>query len=742
MTIRTVPEHRLAYTLKGISGARFEAIAKRIFATVFKETFRPLGGMHDGGADGSLSSYIQEVEGKPNTFVQFSVTDESRVRRKIQDTIDALRKAGREPRQIIYGLNASLPMSDVIAQEVFDSHSVMVQVRDFQSLLQYVNSDDGANQAFYDFFSDEIGTLSRAASLPLSAVTRYAGDPTVYVYLNHELRERFARDKLNDRVLDALIYWALRNTDPDKDAFKARDEIARDIEGSFPVARSVLIPNLDNRLAALSRKGAGDLERLRHHKTRNAFCLPYEMRAQLAVEASEMLSLQESYKNSIAARLAAEAETTLDQAQCNAACVLIFETVHRYFVEQGVLLAAVLEQKLETITMSDQVVEDVMAEVLETMSGSATVAPETFGACMKVLRSLFYRASAMERQYMLYLSRTSCLLVTMQSAPKLLEYLNQLGGNFRLLVGSDLLVKAISEYFLDSENRQVTNLLAVCKQLGSELVFPETSLNEVFHNLHSSDLEFRNHYAPREAFLKPSDLLACDRILIRAYLHAKRQKSGPRSWAEFVNQLADPDGVRGKSEQARQSLREVLCKRHGMKFLSTQEMIDKTNNSNVAALAQQMEESVEIKHVEIAYNDALMAHATYALRQEDGESGVYDGFGFRTWWLTKKTRVLGLTGHLVRTHGGVPYVMRPEFILNFVALAPRAADVRRSCALLLPTTAGLQLGHYLSPEVMKGLLHDAEEWAKLSPERVSTMMSEKVNQLTHDRFKRYPHCVT
>lgn len=56
---------------------------------------------------------------------------------------------------------------------------------------------------------------------------------------------------------------------------------------------------------------------------------------------------------------------------------------------------------------------------------------------------------------------------------------------------------------------------------------------------------------------------------------------------------------------------------------------------------------------------------------------------------------------------------------------------------LLPTTAGLQLGQHLQPEVMHALLQDAAEWARLTPERVSVMLAEKVNRLKHDRYKRY-----
>jgi len=59
--------------------------------------------------------------------------------------------------------------------------------------------------------------------------------------------------------------------------------------------------------------------------------------------------------------------------------------------------------------------------------------------------------------------------------------------------------------------------------------------------------------------------------------------------------------------------------------------------------------------------------------------------------------------------------MRPEFLLNFVALAPKASEVRKAFANLLPTTAGLQLGQFLKPGVMEDLMRDASEWTSLSP---------------------------
>lgn len=737
MALRLVPDDLLLYLMDRVSGSSFEAFAKLVFAIHFGEEFSPLGGIHDGGADGSISSYLQEVKGKPTTFVQFSVTNEGGAKGKIAGTIEALRKAGRDPHQLIYATSRALPKADLITQEVFETHAVMVQVRDFERIKGYINTEGRANHVFYQSFNPEISALSRAADLDLSAVSEFAKDPTVYVFLNHELRDRFSRDHLNDRVLDALIYWSLRDTDPDNDRVRPRADIATAIEDAFPPAKSVLIPRMNARLTELSKKDSAGVERLRHYRATDSFCLPFEMRQTLAIEASSAVARQQAFRASIEVRLRDElqsAPSPVGAAVCNE---LIFSTVHRYFIEQGLVLAAFLEGQLEGLQISDQIVEDIMVKALAEIQNGKSISPEMFGACMAVLRGIFYRTSTCERDYMAYLSRTSCLLVTLNSAPRLLEYLNQMGGNFRLLVGSDLLVKAISERYLDRKHQQVANLLVVCKQLGSELVLAEPTLNEVFTHLHAADLEFRNHYAEQEPYLKPADISECDRIMIRAYFHARRVVGGPESWRGFVNQLTDPDGLRSKTDAARQALRALLVQRFGMTYMSMDELENSVPKVRVEELAARLRELGQVKHEELAYNDALMVYATYAQRRKKNEAGIYDGFGFRTWWLTKSTRILASTGAIVQSEGGVPYIMRPEFILNFVALAPKAADVRKSLADLLPTTAGLQLGQHLQPDVMHSLLRDAAEWARITPERVSVLMSDKVNRLKHDRFKQY-----
>lgn len=208
----------------------------------------------------------------------------------------------------------------------------------------------------------------------------------------------------------------------------------------------------------------------------------------------------------------------------------------------------------------------------------------------------------------------------------------------------------------------------------------------------------------------------------------------------FVNQFADPSGLKARSAGARVGLKGFLVQRFGMEYMSTDDLQATVSPEKVDILAESLEQARgSDKHQDLSQNDALMVYATYAQRRIHREEGIYDGFGFRTWWLTKETRIVGMTGSLVQAEGGTPYVMRPEFLLNFVTLAPKASTVRQSFSEFLPTTAGLQLGKYLDDDVMHSLLKDVNEWSQLPAERVSVLLDEKVNKLKYDRFKQYTH---
>jgi hypothetical protein len=152
-------------------------------------------------------------------------------------------------------------------------------------------------------------------------------------------------------------------------------------------------------------------------------------------------------------------------------------------------------------------------------------------------------------------------------------------------------------------------------------------------------------------------------------------------------------------------------------------------------LAEALERN--FKKAILARNDAAMALAVYAHRRTGREQEKYDGFGLRTWWLTKETSVLQHTGAVVQRHGATPYIMRPEFLLNFLSLSPAMEDVDPVVRDLLPSHVGLQIGQHLGDDRMRKIMVHVDEWKLLPEARREVRVTEAIDQLKYDRLKRY-----
>lgn len=291
----------------------------------------------------------------------------------------------------------------------------------------------------------------------------------------------------------------------------------------------------------------------------------------------------------------------------------------------------------------------------------------------------------------------------------------------------------MSESFLPSEHRHVTNLLKVAKAAGASLILTEPVANEVFTHLHATHLEFRNYYADQEPYISPALASQSDRIMIRTYFYAKLLMKRVTGWRSFVEMFVEFDDLASKTTRGESQLQAFLCKTFDLEPLLRVDLAKGVDMSGVEQLAAALEGKKDI----LAKNDALMCFAVYAQRARGGEQAIYDGFGLRTWWLTKETSLLQHTGAIVREHGGTPFIMRPEFLLNFLSSSPKAAEVDPVVRELLPSHVGLQIGQHLHPGHMHKLLGHVSEWKGFPDARREIRITEAVDQLKYDRLKRY-----
>ena len=355
----------------------------------------------------------------------------------------------------------------------------------------------------------------------------------------------------------------------------------------------------------------------------------------------------------------------------------------------------------------------------------------------QLLNTLFYNSSPNQRKFLHYLSRTFVLLFTLKAEPRIIEYFSTMGSNFRLFVGTDILVKALSERYVKEEDQRCRNVLKASADAGMQLCLSSSVLDEIHTHIKATYWEYRNHIAPIEQYMNRDLIRNCGKILIRAYFYAK-EKGSVRSWKSFVEQFVSYDNV--TTGKGREELKKYLISEYRLTIYENEELEACVNADKVNMLAQTLLDNGEKENMALAHNTALLVHGIYGLRSRDKESSGGSPFGFNTWWLTNQKRVTKHTHDLIKSRYA-QYIMRPEFVLNFLAIAPSCEQIRETYANVFPSTLGIELGHRLDDDVFHQVLSQVSEWKNKEPGRINALVSELSDTLKSDQFKVYDETV-
>ena len=87
---------------------------------------------------------------------------------------------------------------------------------------------------------------------------------------------------------------------------------------------------------------------------------------------------------------------------------------------------------------------------------------------------------------------------------------------------------------------------------------------------------------------------------------------------------------------------------------------------------------------------------------------------------------------------GARYIMRPEFLINFMSLSPSAEEVRKSFATIFPTLLGIKLSNRMRDELFKEVIARVKEAFEISEGRARALASELADRLKGDLYKEYP----
>jgi hypothetical protein len=741
--METVDTRVVDIALERVPGTSFENFVQGFFAATIGPEYVPLGGTHDGGADGFEDPGLFEAT-TPTRFMQASVTSDTVG--KIRRTVRRLREFGRDPRSLLYATSQRVPVIDKLENDLSEELNVRLTIRDGAYFSAHINDSPGTKQAFSSHLAPTVSFLKEIGSSRLVDELSNLPARTLCVFIGQELDRRRGKTELLEAVTDSLILWSLEGTDPDKGIFLSQKQIEERVIETLPAAKKFFRGVLSHRLEALCAK-MGNARQINFHRKHQGYCLPFETRKLIREENVEdetlRLRVSDIFRQRASKLLIGDTDNLPHTEQVVEVC---HRAIHQTFHAQGLEMAMFMEQDSENRRDAEvPAMQDHVHRAMEKLNIAPKTASLICGTALSVLRGAFYESTGEERQYFRKLCRTYILLFMLKNEPRIVEYFRGMTSNFNLYIGSDLIVRCLSEHLLSAEDQMTKNALKIMRASGSTLILTDRALDEVWHHLRGTNLEYRNNYQDIHNYIAPNLVSQIGKILIRAFFYARFSdlESGrrPMDWVRYLGSFVTVSDL--GNDRSRDELRAYLVNEFGFQFEDDREMLSALEVSEIDSLGDAIysargkvgreEESERI----LSRNAAATVLRVYQRRTSSNERAGDNPFGYKTWWLTQQSRLQGATGSLV-AQKRARYMMRPEFILHFLANIPSAAQVQFSYDQVFPSILGIRLGSRMDERAFKEIIGKAlEVFDHMDESRARVVLSTASEQLQSDFAKRY-----
>ena len=649
---------------------------------------------------------------------------------KIRKTVVRLREYGREPKIIYYVTSQTIKALDKDQHDLTQELGVSILIRDSMWIRTNINSSGRTISAFRTYLYPDLLFLQAPGGTSIIQDSPNIKDArTVCVFLRQEVDRRSGRGDLVETVVDSLLLWALEDTNPEADKLMSREEIAEKINAILPINSIVTTDFASKRLELLSSKKNPVGREVRWHKKDDMFCLPFETRKQVEQENIEDEALRIRVKKNFESR----AQSVDSGVSPSDVAKVALSSIQMTFEAHGLALAAFLENNegdsgYEALTISDQVDRILVSGEVKATSS------EIKHVVMAVIRQALYDSIEDERLYFGKLARTYSLFLILKADPKIVEYFRSMSAQLTLFVGTDILVRSLSERYLKPDDQMTCNLLSILRDFGAELVLAQPTLDEIYAHLAATDREFEDRYRGIESSVSLEIVEHEPRILIRAYLYAKLNTiegvRSPNNWRHFMEQICSYDDLRDhhRGRKGKELVMRYLTDKFGLRYMKVEDIEAVVSRDKVDQLADRIED-VRPRGVRVlAENDARMVLAVYGTRTKQREDQMNNPHGYRTWWFTSESRVVLATRDVVQEYGA-SYIIRPDFLLQYVAFAPSAEDVRRTYKEVFPTLLGIKLSNRMSDERFNALMKEVREVADVDESRARVMMGDLANRL-------------
>jgi hypothetical protein len=696
-------------------GNLFERFCQDILCQIIGVEFIPVGRLRDRAIDGLEHCSHIKTDGK--TIYQISI--ETNTKTKIKSTILTLQKHHIKCDRLFYVTNQLVEDQDLLEEELYKEYKIVVSCRDRAWLRGNVNKNEGTVRTYQIFIESYYHEYSEPGKSHI--IADFISDPRLYVFLRQQWEEYGHETRLDDLLVDSLVVFALEGTDPDKKVFMSRDEIFKRIADLVSFPPKSIEAKLDERLEALSKKP----RRINHHRNVDKYCLPYETRFRLEEQNLADRALYEVFIREAERRL--RQHLSAGDTQVKDVVYLLDATFNMIFKQQGLEFSDFLI-KAENSDAVEKSLPDIISGVVDASSVIPLNRDAVKRALLSTIREIVYRGSYEEHEFLRRLAQSYMMLFLIQCDPKISTYFAVMASKLKVFVCTSILVPALSEYPLQKEHRRHWNLLVNAHNVGVELLINRVILQELLGHIRIALKLYEEEYRGSEAvYSDESAIPYIKEILVRSFFYSL--VNGQRwSFKEFIDGFITPDGSPAAMEA---EMIEWLQEQYGIKYVEDKALGVTVDRADLESLTKEL--SPHKGSEQQARNDAQTILTIYALREKNNEKGQGSIFGYRTWWLSMDTTTQQAIAKCFGDRYPISCYIRPDFLLNYISLAPTPGETDLVFNRMFPTLMGVTLSHHI-PEEVSDCVHKAiREHKAKDPARVRAILKRLSDQLKTDQ---------
>jgi hypothetical protein len=694
-------------------GFVFEEFAKDFLSKILSYEFVPAGGVKDRGIDGL--EHLFERKGYERYIYQAS--KEKTCEAKLEKTLQKLKENKIKFEALYYVTNRDFPNKDKVIDSLFEQYHKPIHIWDIGWLSSHVNDTNSTVNTYQIFVSSYLHEFAKPGKSYV--VDNLIDDPRLFVFLRQQWETNRKDLELDVILADTLILYCLEGTDPDKKIFRTKEQIKEDIARHIKFDPKALYPTVDRRLKELADKP----RRIKYHSKGGGYCLPYETRVQISERNLKDGSLYDKFRTQIEEKL----KTYLRNADVRVRdCTALIESaINRLFYQQGLEFADFILHGQSQAAVEKQL-PDIIGSVVDESPVVLRNKEEVKTSLLMTIRDIVYDGTEEQRLFLERLSNTYLMLFLLQCDPKLATFFHTMASKLDIYVCTSIIIPAISEYFLEERNRRYWNLLKEARDSGINLLINDIILKELVSHFRMILNKYENEYKDTEHLYVSDEGMTffIDDILLRAYFYAKRRKK-TQSFYDFIDTFLNPNLANAESD-----LIEWLKEEFGIEYKSNESIGIKLRVWDVNPLYDALK--AEKSHPEKARNDTKLILTIYAIREKNNETSGAGIFGFRTWCLSIDTVTQRTINKVFQNRYETACYIRPDFLYNYITLAPKKGEVDAAYRALFPSLVGVNISFHLPKEVTDFIHQCVTEHKTKNPSRLRAILRDLAEKLKTD----------